>query len=130
MDNLLSFLGLMRQAGAISPGAERALASCREGKAHLVLLASDTADNTLKAALRTCEAEGIDVVYLPWDKQTVGASLGMNDCAVFSINNKGFALSIKEKLARAYPPDSTVKKTGGQSMEGRKDTTAKRGNVR
>ena len=129
MDNLLSFLGLMRRAGAISPGAERAAASCHAGKARLVLLASDAAANTRKAALRACEAAGIGICILPWDKQTVGASLGINDCAVFSIDDKGFALSMKEKLAQAYPTESASRETAGQKTQRRKDTIAKRGNV-
>jgi len=129
MDNLLSFLGLMRRAGAISPGAERAIASCRAGKARLVLLASDASANTCKAVRRTCEAEGVGMCALPWDKQTIGASLGMNDCAVFSIDDKGFALSMKEKLGRAYPPGSASRDAAGQQTQSRKDTTAKRGNV-
>ena len=65
MDNLLSFLGLMRQAGAISPGTERALTSCRDGKARLVLLASDTADNTRKVALRPARRRELMFFFCP-----------------------------------------------------------------
>ena len=47
---MLGLLGLMRRAGAISPGEDQAAEAVRAGKGKLLLLASDVSDNARRKA--------------------------------------------------------------------------------
>ena len=49
-DKALKLLGLMRPAGAIEIGADRAVEAVRAGKARALLLASDASETTLRKA--------------------------------------------------------------------------------
>ena len=49
-DKALKLLGLMRPAGAIEIGADRAVDAVRAGKARALLLASDTSETALRKA--------------------------------------------------------------------------------
>ena len=49
-EKALKLLGLMRRANAIQPGEDRAGEAVQAGKAKLLLLASDAADNARRRA--------------------------------------------------------------------------------
>ena len=49
-DKALKMLGLMRPAGAIEIGADRAAEAARAGRASVLLLASDASETTLRKA--------------------------------------------------------------------------------
>ena len=51
-DRLLSFLGLCKRAGCLISGAETVTKAVAEGKALLVLYASDVSENSLKGVLK------------------------------------------------------------------------------
>ena len=63
-DRLLSFLGLCKRAGCLISGAETVTKAVREGKALLVLYASDVSDNSLKGVVKAAEDGGVGIDWL------------------------------------------------------------------
>lgn len=98
MDNLLTFIGLMRRAGAVECGAEASYDACRLKHARLLVLASDASENTVSAAKNAVTDTKTLVLTMPHTKAELGAALGRAECAVFAVCNTGFARSLSEKL--------------------------------
>ena len=97
MDNILSFIGLMKRAGALAIGAENAFDCCREKKARLLCTACDTSENTSHGMENARQAGNVALVRLPYSKARLGEALGQQECAAFAITDTGFALSLAEK---------------------------------
>lgn len=98
MDSILAFIGLMKQANALSIGHDAVNTSCRQNKARLLLLASDSSENAKKAAYAAADTCSAQIVTLSFDKRELGNALGSKDCAMLSVNDTGFALSLSQKL--------------------------------
>lgn len=98
MDNLLTFIGLMKKAGALAIGAEHGYDAARAGRARLVLLACDCAKNTRDGAANAIEEGGCPLVTLPYTKLQLGSALGQRECAALAVTDTGFALSLAQKL--------------------------------
>ena len=79
-------------------GEEPAAEACRTGRARVVLLAADAADNTVRRARRLA-GEKVPLVQLPQDKGRVGFALGRASCAVLAVTDPGLAALALAKLA-------------------------------
>lgn len=97
-DAVLSVLGLARRGGNLAMGEEPAAEACRTGRARVVLLAADAADNTVRRARRLA-GEKVPLVQLPQDKGQVGFALGRASCAVLAVTDPGLAALALAKLA-------------------------------
>lgn len=97
-EQLLSFLGLMRRAGALTAGADAAFDACRLKKARLLCLTADAARNTADAAANGADEGNVAIIRLPFGKKAVGEALGMAECAVLAVCDTGFALALCQKL--------------------------------
>lgn len=89
-DRLLSFLGLCKRAGCLISGAETVTKAVREGKAQLVLYASDVSDNSLKGVVKAAEECGVTAKELPRTKEELSFALGKH-CGIVCTTDKGFA---------------------------------------
>ncbi len=103
MDKALSFLGLVKKAGALLTGEDGVSGAARSGKAALIMTASDTAGNTTKKALNLSVWGEVPHVRLPWDKDTLGELLDKRVCAILAVTDRGLAAAFAEKLAAQYP---------------------------
>ena len=99
-EQVLGFLGLMRRAGALAVGAEDAFDVARENKARMLMIASDSAANTVSAMKNAAaqREEGIPLIKLDCTKQELGAALGVKECAALAVLDTGFALALCQKL--------------------------------
>ena len=97
-DAVLSVLGLARRGGNLAMGEEPAAEACRTGRARVVLLAADAADNTVRRARRLA-GEKVPLVQLPQDKGRVGFALGRASYAVLAVTDPGLAALALAKLA-------------------------------
>ena len=79
-------------------GEEPAAEACRTGRARVVLLAADAADNTVRRARRLA-GEKVPLVQLHQDKGQVGFALGRASCAVLAVTDPGLAALALAKLA-------------------------------
>ena len=89
-DRLLSFLGLCKRAGYLASGAETVTKAVREGKALLVLYASDVSGNSLKGVVKAAEDCGVTVKELLRTKEELSFALGKH-CGIVCTTDKGFA---------------------------------------
>lgn len=96
-DRLLSFLGLCKRAGCLISGAETVTKAVREGKAQLVLYASDVSDNSLKDVVKAAEDGGVTAKKLPRTKEELSFALGKH-CGIVCTTDKGFADKILDLI--------------------------------
>ena len=95
----LSFIGLMKRAGALIPGADGIYDAARAGSLiRLILLASDAGPNTKKGLMNAKEECGAPMIQLEATKAQLGAILGQKECAAAAITDTGFAKALCEKL--------------------------------
>lgn len=106
MNDLLTYIGLMKRASCLSIGAEDAFSICREGKARILLLASDAADNITKNAGHFSKSNKTPVKKTPFTKLDLGAALGQKECSALAITDTGFALSFCKRMQYSEEIDS------------------------
>ena len=117
MDKALSFLGLCRRAGKLLIGEDGVSGAARSGQAVLLMVASDTADNTRKKAGNLSHWYGIPMIALPWDKDTLGELLDKRVCAILALTDKGLAAALQKKLAA--PPGRDGETAADRTGKGR-----------
>ena len=103
MDSALRLLGIARKAGRVEVGEEPAGAACRARQAKLLLVAADAADNSVRRAAHFAEAGKVPWLRAPWDKGTMGGTVGRSACAMLALTDAGLAAALAEKLAQADP---------------------------
>ena len=97
MDKVLSFLGLSKKAGKLVSGTELVLDSVRNNKSHLVIIANDISELSEKTIIKTLTYYKTEYVKYA-TKSELGTSLGYDERAVVSVNDKGFADALKKKI--------------------------------
>ena len=102
-ENLLGLLGLMRRAGAIAPGEDQTADTVRAGKGRLLLLASDVSDNARRKAENLSAGRSVELVPLPFDRETLGAAIGLGSCSLAAVTDLGFAQAFAGLLADQWP---------------------------
>ena len=117
MDKAFSFLGLCRRAGKLMIGEDGVSGAARSGQAVLIMVASDTADNTKKKAGNLSRWYGIPLVSLPWDKDALGELLDKRVCAILALTDKGLAEAFRQKLAARE--GQAAEAAAGQTGKGR-----------
>lgn len=135
MDNILTFIGLMRRAGALELGADATFDACRRGRARLVVTAADAAGNTVRAARAAAEEMDTPHIELARTKEELGHALGRGECAVFAITDTGLARALCQKTGQAGPIETLEsrlrrEKRSKSPNRGKPDTSARRGTKR
>ena len=105
-DSALSLLGLALRGSRLAVGEEPVLEACKTGRARLVLIAADAADNSADRARRWAEAGKVPWTQVPWDKAALGFALGRGTCAMAALTDFGLAAALAKKLADADPNTS------------------------
>ena len=96
-DKVLSMLGIAAKSGSIVSGEFSTEKAVKEGKAYLVIVASDASDNTRKMFSNMTEFYGVPM-YRYADKETLGHFIGKEFRASLAVTNEGLARSIEEKI--------------------------------
>lgn len=94
-DRLLSFLGICKRAGRLVSGADTVTKTVNEGKAKLVLYASDVSENSLKQVLRAAEQNSVAAKRLSYPKDELSFALGRH-CGIICTTDDGFAEKMLE----------------------------------
>ncbi|MCR5684038.1 MAG: ribosomal L7Ae/L30e/S12e/Gadd45 family protein [Lachnospiraceae bacterium] len=92
-----SLLGLARKAGRIGSGEFMTERSVKSFKAYLVIIASDSSDNTKKKFKDSCAFYKIPY-YEFGDKDGLGHALGNEMRASVAVNDRGLANGLKKLL--------------------------------
>ena len=89
-DRLLSFLGLCKRAGYLISGAQTVTKAVNEGKALLVLYASDISENSIKGVRKAAEIKSMPIRAAGRSKDELSLALGKH-CGIVCVTDKGFA---------------------------------------
>jgi ribosomal protein L7Ae-like RNA K-turn-binding protein len=95
----LNLLGLAQKAGLCASGTFMTEKSLANGKASLVLIASDASANTRQKFLNKSEYYGIPV-YVAFDSDQIGHAIGKEFRVVLSVNQEGMAGAIKKEITQ------------------------------
>ena len=104
-ERILGLLGLMRRAGAVSPGEDQAGDAVKAGKAKLLLFSADVADNARRKAENLSNGRNVQLVPLPFDRGELGAAMGLGSCSMAAVTDLGFADALMKLLAAQWPEE-------------------------
>lgn len=97
-NKILTLLGFAAKAGKLSFGFDSAVGAVRQKKAKLVLVAADLSAKSKKEITYFSEKNNITVLSLKGiDIETLSKAVGRK-CGMVSVNENGFALSLKEEI--------------------------------
>ena len=102
-EQFLQLLGLAKRASRAELGEDGVSGAVASGKARLVLLASDAAENSVRRVHYMMEESHAVVISVPFTKAELGGSCGRGSCAMMAITESGLALSAAKKLALFSP---------------------------
>ncbi|MDR2599099.1 MAG: ribosomal L7Ae/L30e/S12e/Gadd45 family protein [Oscillospiraceae bacterium] len=91
MDKTLNLLGLAKKAGLLAIGSEAASILARQGKAHLIITATDASDGTIRRAKANAESSGSRYLAVPYSKFDLGNIIGRGSPGVIAFSDKGLA---------------------------------------
>lgn len=96
-DRVLSLLGLAKKAGCVKGGEFLTENAVRSGISSLVIIATDSSDNTKKKFRDMCTFH--EVPYYEYsDKDSLGHAIGTEFRASITVNNEGFAAKLQGLL--------------------------------
>ena len=102
-DKALGLLGLMRRARAVEIGADSACDAVKAGKAKLLLLSADVADNARRKAENVTNGRRVLVLPVSYTRAELGSAFGLGECSMAAITDLGFANAFAKTLAEAEP---------------------------
>ena len=120
---LLSNLGICRKAGKLLIGVPlvcEGMRGCKEGKAAIVLYASDCSENTLKKIRTKSEFYSIEAHMLPISSVELGHAVGkLSAIGAVAITDKSLCDMVKKTLKDSAPAESNHNdQTKGTLVEG------------
>ncbi|MBE6798314.1 MAG: 50S ribosomal protein L7 [Ruminococcaceae bacterium] len=95
-DPILSRLGFARKAGKLTLGFSKSKEACQNGKAKLIVVASDVSYKSEKE-IRFFAGTSVPVVNLNATMDELSAALGMR-AGIVAVTDQGFATSIAEQI--------------------------------
>lgn len=97
-----SILGICAKAGKLTSGEDGCLINIRNGNAHLILIASDASDNSIKMFSQKCDHYGIKVMKSDeYNKEMLGKLIGKSERSAVAILDEGFATEIEKIQGKA-----------------------------
>ncbi len=93
LQKVYSLLGFTQKAGQLSAGNEAVKASLSNGKASLLIISNDIADNSKKELLSISQSANIPHIVMG-SKYELGLSIGKAYRVAVTINNKKMATAI------------------------------------
>lgn len=94
---LISLLGLAQKAGKIASGELAVEKSIKSGKSYLLIVATDSSENTKKAYKDITAYYGVPI-FECLSKEQLGTCIGKMHRAALSVMDEGFAKSIQSLL--------------------------------
>ena len=133
-DKALKLLGLMRPAGAIEIGTDRAAEAAHAGRARVLLLASDISETAARKAAYALEGRSAPVLKLPFTREELSEALGVGDCTMAAITDMGFAEALVKLLAAedpgSYAETAAALTAKGEKMRRRRSEKGTRGHAK
>jgi ribosomal protein L7Ae-like RNA K-turn-binding protein len=97
LNNKISgLLGLSRKAGRLSCGLDDVRRAAETGISRLIIVAADAAFNASKKAADCAAYYKVPLILSSFTKAEIGEAVGFAEVSAVSVNDKGFAASIKK----------------------------------
>ena len=103
MDKALRYMGLARKAGLLALGEDRCTEAVSEGRAKLLLLASDASPGAVKRAGASLRGHRAPMEALPWKKEELGVALGRPGCVMVCFTDLPLASRFASAMAEDLP---------------------------
>ena len=107
MDKLLSSISLSKRAGKLLLGFDVVKGAVLEGKAALVLFASDLSDKTRRSMKRICEEWEVPTAALPYTLDDIFGEVGKR-AGILAISDRGLAKLVCSNRAPAADKEECV----------------------
>ena len=104
MEKALGMIGLAKRAGKLCGGEMLCMEAIKKRKSKLIIIASDTSDNSKKSITDSCRFYNIPYVIFSV-KESLGQYTGGGIRSVISVNDGNFARTIKMKIDSAEGKD-------------------------
>ena len=92
-DKTLGTIGLAHRAGKVKFGVFLTLSHIENGKAKLVVAASDIGESNKKSIAAKCAQKGVPLIFLA-DKKTLGKALGKEETVALAVTDDNFKTAI------------------------------------
>ena len=122
-DKALGLLGLMRRARAVETGTDNACDAVHAGKAKLLLLSADIAENARRKAENAANGRRVLVLPVHYTRSELASALGLGDCSMAAVTDIGFASAFTKALAVSDP---ACYGDAAQELERRSEKAARR----
>ncbi|MCR5000929.1 MAG: ribosomal L7Ae/L30e/S12e/Gadd45 family protein [Lachnospiraceae bacterium] len=96
-DKVLQMLGMAQKAGAVGSGGFMTESDIKAGKAFLVVVASDSSDNTRKEFRDMCEHYSVPIRFYG-SREDLGHCIGKEFRASLAVTNEGLARKILDLI--------------------------------
>ncbi len=103
MSNPLNYISLARKAGLVETGEENSGVFIRNGKAKLLVLASDASDNAVRRAEGYVQGRRVLILKSPYTKQELAAAAGKSGCSMLVFTDIGMANGFVSAVAETCP---------------------------
>ena len=97
---VLNYLSLARKGGMAELGEEPVGIAAREGKAYLIIVASDASDHTWRRAKSFAAGTDQQCIRLSSTKEAIGFVVGRQSLAIAAITDVRLALAMVEALGQ------------------------------
>ena len=97
----LGILSIARKGRKIELGEEPVTALAHQGKARLILVASDAGEATCRRAQRLVAGTKQLLLQTPFDKQTLGSAMGRSPVALAAFSDASLAAAFVKDLEPA-----------------------------
>ena len=97
---VLNYLSLARKGGMAELGEEPVGIAAREGKAYLIIVASDASDHTWRRAKSFAAGTDQQCIRLSSTKEAIGFVVGRQSLAIAAITDVRLALAMVESLSQ------------------------------
>ena len=108
MADALHWIGIARMGGNIELGEENTRAALRNGKACLVIVASDTSPGARRRAEGYVFEPQVPLAVLPYTKAQIAEMCGKTGCSMAAFTDvglaAGFAGALREEYGEEYAP--------------------------
>lgn len=101
MDKIKQMLGLAMRAGKITTGEESVIKNIKNGKAKLLVIATDTSSSNIKMYQDKAKYYAVKQI-LYGTKLELGQAIGKNERSACAIIDRGFAKKILELMQQKY----------------------------
>lgn len=131
-DKALGLLGLMRRAGAIEIGVDNASDALRAGRAKILLVSCDAADNARRKLEHLSVGRRALTIPLSYTREELADCLGVSGCSAAAVTDIGFANALMKELAAADPKRyaeaaQEIAKRCEKTARRKKETAARKG---